>query len=87
MRAELLEKGTGFQADDFSLQVFVCGYVAILLSLFLTFPYFDFVNNSKMSVLCLFTLSMLKFQIFLYCLLYTSPSPRDLSTSRMPSSA
>ena len=22
-----------------------------------------------------------------YCLLYTSPSPRDLSTSRMPSSA
>ena len=25
--------------------------------------------------------------IFHYCLLYTSPSPRDLSTSRMPSSA
>ena len=25
--------------------------------------------------------------IFLHCLLYTSPSPRDLSTSRMPSSA
>ena len=24
---------------------------------------------------------------FLTCLLYTSPSPRDLSTSRMPSSA
>eukprot|EP00831_Metopus_contortus_P067125 TRINITY_DN59877_c0_g1_i1.p3 TRINITY_DN59877_c0_g1~~TRINITY_DN59877_c0_g1_i1.p3 ORF type:complete len:108 (-),score=30.77 TRINITY_DN59877_c0_g1_i1:84-407(-) len=24
---------------------------------------------------------------FLVCLLYTSPSPRDLSTSRMPSSA
>ena len=24
---------------------------------------------------------------YLYCLLYTSPSPRDLSTSRMPSSA
>ena len=24
---------------------------------------------------------------FLNCLLYTSPSPRDLSTSRMPSSA
>ena len=23
----------------------------------------------------------------IYCLLYTSPSPRDLSTSRMPSSA
>ena len=26
-------------------------------------------------------------QLFLNCLLYTSPSPRDLSTSRMPSSA
>ena len=25
--------------------------------------------------------------LFRYCLLYTSPSPRDLSTSRMPSSA
>ena len=25
--------------------------------------------------------------LFLTCLLYTSPSPRDLSTSRMPSSA
>ena len=25
--------------------------------------------------------------VFLVCLLYTSPSPRDLSTSRMPSSA
>ena len=26
-------------------------------------------------------------QDFIACLLYTSPSPRDLSTSRMPSSA
>ena len=28
-----------------------------------------------------------KMNLFDYCLLYTSPSPRDLSTSRMPSSA
>ena len=28
-----------------------------------------------------------RFQLFNICLLYTSPSPRDLSTSRMPSSA
>ena len=27
------------------------------------------------------------FDLVLFCLLYTSPSPRDLSTSRMPSSA
>ena len=26
-------------------------------------------------------------ELIKYCLLYTSPSPRDLSTSRMPSSA
>ena len=29
----------------------------------------------------------LKHQMVQVCLLYTSPSPRDLSTSRMPSSA
>ena len=28
-----------------------------------------------------------KLDEFNFCLLYTSPSPRDLSTSRMPSSA
>ena len=28
-----------------------------------------------------------KYESYRYCLLYTSPSPRDLSTSRMPSSA
>ena len=27
------------------------------------------------------------FEVLMGCLLYTSPSPRDLSTSRMPSSA
>ena len=29
----------------------------------------------------------LGFDLYKNCLLYTSPSPRDLSTSRMPSSA
>ena len=33
------------------------------------------------------TLSNLRLALRLDCLLYTSPSPRDLSTSRMPSSA
>ena len=32
-------------------------------------------------------LSGFAFALFYTCLLYTSPSPRDLSTSRMPSSA
>ena len=30
---------------------------------------------------------LLNIAIYMGCLLYTSPSPRDLSTSRMPSSA
>ena len=36
-----------------------------------------------------YPLTLILFMIFLAlaCLLYTSPSPRDLSTSRMPSSA
>ena len=33
------------------------------------------------------TLPRIGFEISGVCLLYTSPSPRDLSTSRMPSSA
>ena len=33
------------------------------------------------------SISNTSFGIFFRCLLYTSPSPRDLSTSRMPSSA
>ena len=34
-----------------------------------------------------FTVGRRKFVQYYDCLLYTSPSPRDLSTSRMPSSA
>ena len=40
----------------------------------------------KMEILHNFDLFVSKAQS-LCCLLYTSPSPRDLSTSRMPSSA
>ena len=37
--------------------------------------------------ICLIKTSTSSGENFLGCLLYTSPSPRDLSTSRMPSSA
>eukprot|EP00826_Nyctotherus_ovalis_P053095 TRINITY_DN6843_c0_g2_i4.p1 TRINITY_DN6843_c0_g2~~TRINITY_DN6843_c0_g2_i4.p1 ORF type:complete len:100 (-),score=43.82 TRINITY_DN6843_c0_g2_i4:9-308(-) len=40
--------------------------------------------NDKVIDYCIYN-SMLEY--FNTCLLYTSPSPRDLSTSRMPSSA
>ena len=36
---------------------------------------------------CIFTTDLREAERFQSCLLYTSPSPRDLSTSRMPSSA
>ena len=38
-------------------------------------------------ILSMFDLTNLKDDFNIFCLLYTSPSPRDLSTSRMPSSA
>ena len=34
-----------------------------------------------------FKTEIILYRLWFTCLLYTSPSPRDLSTSRMPSSA
>ena len=39
------------------------------------------------SILTAITIVGCMYALSLVCLLYTSPSPRDLSTSRMPSSA
>ena len=61
------------------------GYLAFFLILFVFFIYIVWfgysvkVENQKEQGD--------KVTINPYCLLYTSPSPRDLSTSRMPSSA
>ena len=41
---------------------------------------------SHLNWVCIF-LGFHSFGLYIHCLLYTSPSPRDLSTSRMPSSA
>ena len=60
-------------------------------------PNFDFINEElnkstppyllKTKVLEYITTYYDKYITIFTCLLYTSPSPRDLSTSRMPSSA
>ena len=44
-------------------------------------PYINIVKEVQLT-----NLGLLMAEV-LHCLLYTSPSPRDLSTSRMPSSA
>ena len=47
-------------------------------------------NGSGKSTMCSIVSGIYPYdsgELFLDCLLYTSPSPRDLSTSRMPSSA
>ena len=46
-----------------------------------------FLGNVKVDRLADFTAGVVSEQKSHICLLYTSPSPRDLSTSRMPSSA
>ena len=43
--------------------------------------------NFGMLMLTIIILGMVYLKFVMPCLLYTSPSPRDLSTSRMPSSA
>ena len=48
--------------------------------------YFGFCFNPVSFYYC-FDAADSKLEMIMACLLYTSPSPRDLSTSRMPSSA
>ena len=45
------------------------------------------IKNQQKKVSVLLLITILLGTLFIVCLLYTSPSPRDLSTSRMPSSA
>ena len=53
-----------------------------------TDEFIDFIENEQCQFLeSLGVDGLLKFEWYVDCLLYTSPSPRDLSTSRMPSSA
>ena len=45
------------------------------------------VYSSKQKIKLSIVVTINKYNDYNFCLLYTSPSPRDLSTSRMPSSA
>ena len=63
--------------------VFVLGVIATSIPLHPTL----FLNFSSSRYFRLCTCTWQKYVQCVPCLLYTSPSPRDLSTSRMPSSA
>ena len=53
----------------------------------ITIAYQPILRGAATAVLCYFLFDLVSRALFPGCLLYTSPSPRDLSTSRMPSSA
>ena len=52
-----------------------------------TFPSKVILSKAMLHLPDLSAIELPSFEQRIYCLLYTSPSPRDLSTSRMPSSA
>ena len=67
----------------------MCGIATILWMAIGTLARFErgeLLTQKIVAALCIISAVML-FILHYLCLLYTSPSPRDLSTSRMPSSA
>ena len=63
--------------------------LSITIPMIVTDPNFA-ENENFVDILAILKKSHVEFSVFSNikgCLLYTSPSPRDLSTSRMPSSA
>ena len=78
-------------ANFFFIPVFICmGILTVLTPCFISmFPILiTYINSTKNQVFnnALFVLGIISSVLFT-CLLYTSPSPRDGATSRMPSSA
>ena len=80
-----------FEEENLSL---IGTIITFLLFIFLL-PYWFYIKHNKSSAWILLGITKDKFlknffnfsQGILFCLLYTSPSPRDLVLSRMPSSA
>ena len=61
--------------------------VVSVIGIILAFAVLIFAAYKKISMFLAAVLAAAIVALFGGCLLYTSPSPRDLSTSRMPSSA
>mgnify|MGYP003324661446 FL=1 len=71
---------------DLMVPIFFIATSFLLISKFPSYSFKKIVIPRKTTIFLLFGI-VLFFGLLLICLLYTSPSPRDLSTSRMPSSA
>ena len=51
------------------------------------YSFFDPFSKDCFKISAILSKLRIEYNQYIRCLLYTSPSPRDLSTSRMPSSA
>ena len=77
----------------FLLTISACGLATLHFEIAEDLPYLaggvvgSLVIDLSTPVLAALGTTLLLFAIFLFCLLYTSPSPRDATLSRMPSSA
>ena len=84
---------SGADANGATLTFTDGAYVDVYLNGVLLKPTTDYNTSTANTIAGLSALNtndevtVIVYDIFTVCLLYTSPSPRDLSTSRMPSSA
>ena len=62
-------------------------FTALPLAAVTVVPWYGFTHGFSLAAWVLALVSLWACGLAITCLLYTSPSPRDLSTSRMPSSA
>ena len=76
-----------FKTNAVDKKVFAQSFSGIISDLEVYLPFRDFVNIDALKERLTKDLKKVTIELDNFCLLYTSPSPRDLSTSRMPSSA
>ena len=65
----------------------IIGTIGTLAGLAVKFAFTNIVKKPFLAATAFVFRNLAKFKDFIFCLLYTSPSPRDLVISRMPSSA
>ena len=86
LNEELVEKGESTVAFDHDCREGICGQCGIFINGRAHGPH-DNQTTCQVHMRSFKDQSTVVLEPFRACLLYTSPSPRDLSTSRMPSSA